>query len=152
MPANPEQTSSPLSVGDLWKGCELLARSPQMFTSAISSCTIESDAGGRMIRSITFQQGQAEEMKQEIILTDMHKFDCITLETGNRVTTIIFRGVTDSPQDLYLSLEYSIPYGQNSTEGLDGEKFRAMYTERAKRNLVDGLKTIRQLKLDGKLH
>ncbi|KAI1934197.1 hypothetical protein LOZ66_005913 [Ophidiomyces ophidiicola] len=150
IPVNDQQESTRLSVEDLWEGCRLLAFSPESFTSAISSCTVQSEAGGRMIRTLKFQ-ADTPEMEQEVILTNMHKFECTTLATGNRVTTTIVRGVTDELDEFYLLFEYSIPYGDVSQDGPDGERFRTMYAEKAKRNLVDGVETMRSLKAEGRL-
>jgi hypothetical protein len=73
------------------------------------------------------------------------------LGAGNKVTTTIFHGVKDDPFDLYLSIEYSIPYGNASSKGQEGEAFRASYTLRAKQNLVEGVAKMHELKKDGKL-
>ncbi|RHZ55543.1 SRPBCC family protein [Aspergillus thermomutatus] len=140
-----------LSIDDLWQGCVLLARSPQLFTSAISACDIPPIASDRFTRTLHFHQGAVDKMEQEVTLVDRHKFECTTIGTGNRVTTMIFHGVSETPEDLYLSLEYSIPYGKVSLEGEEGEKFREMYRLKAKENLVTGLATMRDLKSQGKL-
>jgi hypothetical protein len=64
---------------------------------------------------------------------------------------MICHGVSESPEDLYLSFEYNIPYGKVSPEGEEGAKLRAMYRLKAKENLVTGLATMRDLKSRGKL-
>jgi hypothetical protein len=73
MPVNTAEASQRLSRGELWKGCELLAREPQVFTDAISSCTIKSDSDTRMSRTLHFKTSAVSEMDQEITLIKNHK-------------------------------------------------------------------------------
>jgi hypothetical protein len=62
-----------LSINDLWQGCVLLARSPQLFTSAMSACDIPSIPSNNFIRTVHFRQGPVDRMEQEITLVDRHK-------------------------------------------------------------------------------
>lgn len=61
---------------------------------------------------------------------------------------MVFPGVSGSADDAYLSIEYCIPI---SNMGSDLEKAKEDYAEKAKQNLVDGVKTMRELKAQGKL-
>ena len=167
LPVNAPNASTKLSLQELWKGCDLLARNPQIFTDAISSCLIQSDSGARIVRKLSFNAGPLTEVDQEVILIENYKvyniiapsdranqtvqFESTTMGTGNRVITTIFRGITDDPYDLYLSIEYSIPYGKVSSQGPDGDAFRASYTSRAKQNLVEGIAKMQELGKEGKL-
>ncbi|KAJ5190090.1 hypothetical protein N7491_007867 [Penicillium cf. griseofulvum] len=137
-----------LTHDEVWKGCLLLARSPQSFTTAISSCEIESDTGNTLTRTLYFSEGPQSKMIQDIILMDKLKFECKS-DNGNKVATMIFRGLSESPEDIYLSIDYSIPYANLDT---NGGMTREMYTAKCKQNLVDGLKTMRELKAQGKLN
>ncbi|KAH8703002.1 hypothetical protein GQ44DRAFT_764244 [Phaeosphaeriaceae sp. PMI808] len=151
MPVNTTETSSRLSLEELGKCCDLLAREPQIFTDAISDCTVTSDSGVQISRTLCFTAGPVGKMEQELTLIKNHKFESITLGTNNKVTTTIFHGLTDNPYDLYLSIDYSIYYGETSREGPEGEAFRASYTSRAKQNLVEGVAKMHELKNEGKL-
>ncbi|KAL6808079.1 hypothetical protein V8C40DRAFT_259910 [Trichoderma camerunense] len=151
-PVNTVQASPRLTRDDVWQGCVLLAQAPETFTSAIASCQTVLKEGERTVRTLRFRNNALPDIKQEVILVDKFKFECTTLATGNKVTTVIFHGISGDLDDLFLSLEYSIPYGGTDPDSTEGDKFRAQYTEKAKENLMEGLETMRKLKIDGKLY
>ncbi|KAJ5381435.1 uncharacterized protein N7496_003863 [Penicillium cataractarum] len=136
-----------LTLDELWQGCLLLARSPQIFTSAISKCELDADDGNNITRTLYFSEGPQTELKQSVSLSPGTKFECES-ETGNRVTTMVFRGLSGSIDDAYLSIEYAIPI---ANMGPDLESAKQSYAAKAKQNLVEGVKTMRELKAQGKL-
>ncbi|KAF3396436.1 hypothetical protein F1880_007219 [Penicillium rolfsii] len=136
-----------LTLDDLWQGCILLAKSPQTFTSAIAKCEFDADGGNTFTRTLYFSEGPQARLGQTITLSPGTKFECKS-DTGNQVTTTVFRGLSGSADDAYLSIEYSIPI---ANMGPDIKKAKEAFATKAKQNLVDGVKTIRELKAQGKL-
>lgn len=61
---------------------------------------------------------------------------------------MVFCGLSGSTDDAYLSIEYAIPI---ANMGPDLESAKQAFAAKAKHNLVDGVKTMRELKAQGKL-
>ncbi|TFK37654.1 hypothetical protein BDQ12DRAFT_685061 [Crucibulum laeve] len=101
---NPPGASPRLTEAQVWKGLEYKARNPQDFVAAISDCNILSDAGNKILRSISLNSNRDATMKEEVQLYNgtIAYFDAVP--SGPRITNIISY---DASNELVLTFSFA---------------------------------------------